>query len=175
MTPWQRCLIVLTASLVVALPLAGQVATAQPEILNAESPVEGVLFGGQLTTEDVASLEQAGYKSVLDLRGVGEDRGFDEPTVVTEAGMAYAAVPVDAKTILSPVTYESFFKAFETLERPIAVHCASGNRVGALYYAWLVAKEGQDREQALATARANGLRSDQLVEAVNHYLDGREP
>ena len=45
--------------------------------------------------------------------------------------------------------------------------------MGALYYAYLVAQDGMTREDALAVAKANGLRSMALVEPVDHYLDQR--
>ena len=57
--------------------------------------------------------------------------------------------------------------------RPVLAHCASGNRVGGLYYAYLMAKRGLPREDALEQARASGLRSDALVTAVDQWLARR--
>ena len=112
---------ILAILLLFSLPLVAQ--QAESPIRNAKVPVEGVLFGGQVTPEQVTALEKKGYKTILDLRGEGEDRGFDEAAAVDAAGLTYSAVPVDSKTILQPETFENFFQEFDSLERPIVVHC----------------------------------------------------
>jgi uncharacterized protein (TIGR01244 family) len=150
-------------------------AMAQDEfgILNAHEPEEGVVFGGQPTAEQLEALAAAGFKSIIDLRGEAEDRGFDEASRVGELGLEYIALPVTGETLASPETFDRFLEIYEQAEKPALVHCASGNRVGAMYYAHLVAVKGMSRDEALELAKANGLRSMALVEPVDSYLDGR--
>lgn len=75
--------------------------------------------------------------------------------------------------MLEASTFETFLEVFTTAEKPLLVHCASGNRVGALYYAYLVAEKEMSRDDALEAAKANGLRSEALIEPVDAWLAGR--
>jgi uncharacterized protein (TIGR01244 family) len=140
-------------------------------LAGARRPEEGLLFGGQPTAEQLASAGAAGYR-VVDLRAAAEDRGYDEAAEAARRGISYTAIPVDAAALQRDETYEAFFAALEG-ERPILAHCASGNRVGGLYYAYLVSRRGVPREQALEQAKASGLRSEALVTAVDQWLDRR--
>ena len=138
---------------------------------NAKHPEPGVLFGGQPTEDQLKAMAADGLSFVLDLRAEGENRGFDEPGALQSLDVPYLNVPVDGERMEQPETFERFIEAMQKLDGPALVHCASGNRVGALYYAYLVAGKGEDREAARARAKANGLRSAALERAVDRYLD----
>jgi len=144
-------------------------------ILHAKHPEPVVLFGGQPTEEPLQALAADGLSVVLDLRSESEDRGFDESAALQDLGVSYVTIPVDADRLEQPETFERFIEAMKNAEGPTLVHCASGNRVGALYYAYLAAEKGVDREEALARAKENGLRSSSLEKAVDRYLDSRTP
>lgn len=137
---------------------------------NARFPEEGVLFGGQPTSDQLRQLAADGYQ-VINLRMPSEDHGFDESALATELGLEYHSIPVGAQTLAEASTFQAFLDLFESREGPVVVHCASGNRVGAMYYAYLVERADVGREQALARARDNGLSSERLIEAVDRYLD----
>lgn len=143
-------------------------------IVNARVPEAGVLFAGQPTPEQLQALADAGYRTVIDLRGAEEDRGYEEASVAGRAGLEYVSIPVTRETLAAPETFEEFIRRFRDADRPVLVHCASGNRVGALYYAYLVAAEGRPRDAALDEAKKNGLRSDSLAASVDTYLDQRD-
>ena len=163
------------ARFAVAFLFLAAAASSQPEtygLRNAKVPTEGVLFGGQPTSEQLQQLARDGYE-IINLRMPAEDAGYDEVALIEELGVEYHAVPIDS-TALEGAALERFFEIFESAERPVLVHCASGNRVGALYYAYLAGPANVPREEALATARENGLRSDALVEQVNLYLDRQD-
>lgn len=140
---------------------------------NANHPEPGVLFGGQPTEAQLEAMAADGLSFVLDLRAEGENRGFDEPAALRSLDVPYLNLPVDAERMAQPETFERFIEAMQNLDGPALVHCASGNRVGALYYAYLVAGKGEDREAARARAKENGLRSAALEKAVDRYLDSR--
>lgn len=158
--------------LIVALSIAPSVGASDEDLLNARTPTEGVLFGGQPSAEQLAALAEEGYR-ILDLRTAEEDRGYDEPAEAERLGIEYLNLPVNGEALGLDQTYEDFFEAFEG-DRPVVVHCASGNRVGALYYAWLVARDGRSRAEARELAEENGLRSEQLATAIDRWLD-RQP
>jgi uncharacterized protein (TIGR01244 family) len=124
--------------------------------LGTVSPVDGVTSAGQ---PDEAALEvfaDAGYATVIDLRGEGEDRGFDEAAVVEGLGLHYVALPIENG---DAVSFENARKLDELLQQypgPVLVHCGSGNRVGALL-ALRASLGGADDDSALALGREGGL------------------
>ena len=98
----------------------------------------------------------AGYSTVIDMRAAGEDRGLDEPRVVAQLGMTYLSFPIASEDDISFEKAAALEKILQALPRPVLVHCASGNRVGALFA--LRAKNlGAASEDALAIGKAAGL------------------
>ncbi len=166
---------VLLALSVAVLSTCLPAAAEDEPVRNARYPAEGILFGGQPSEAEMTQLIDKGYKTVIDLRMPSEDRGFDQAALLSSLGVAYQPLPVNGTALEVPRTYERFFELLVDAERPVLVHCASGNRVGALWYAWLAGHEGVSRDEALAEARKQGLRSDQLVKAVDGWLQSREP
>lgn len=61
---------------------------------NAGAPVPGVLTAGQPTAAQLEELARAGVQVVVDLRGPGEDRGFDEPATAARLQLRYRSIPV---------------------------------------------------------------------------------
>jgi uncharacterized protein (TIGR01244 family) len=140
-------------------------------ILNATSPAPGILFGGQPTAEQLQALAAAQYKTVIDLRGTSEDRGYDESSAALAAGLDYIPLPVTEETLRRANTLDAFIRIFRESEKPVLVHCGSGGRVATVYYAWLVAEEKRTREEALARAKEEGLSSEKYRSQVDAYLD----
>jgi uncharacterized protein (TIGR01244 family) len=122
------------------------------------SSVDGITSAGQ---PDEAALEvfaDAGYATVIDLRGEGENRGMDEAAVVEDLGLHYVTLPIEG---IEAVSFENARKLDELLQQypgPVLVHCGSGNRVGALL-ALRASLAGADDETALARGREGGLTS----------------
>ena len=165
-----------TAVLAAALVLVASVAGAEKKdhgLRGAKFPQPDVLFGGQPTEAQLEAMAADGLGFVLDLRAEGENRGFDESAALQKLDIPYLNLPVDAERLAQPETFERFIDTMKKLDGPTLVHCASGNRVGALYYAYLVAGKGVDREEARALAKENGLRSSALEKAVDRYLDSK--
>ena len=131
--------------------------------LGTVSSVDGITSAGQ---PDEAALEvfaDAGYATVIDLRGEGENRGMDEAAVVEDLGLHYVTLPIEGT---EAVSFENARKLDELLQQypgPVLVHCGSGNRVGALL-ALRASLAGADDETALARGREGGLTSlDRVV------------
>lgn len=168
MKPSRRALLTVTFGLAVlaAWTLSAQPATAPPfGIFNAVEISPGVLSAGQPTAEQLEALQAAGYKAVLDLRAKSEDRGFDEAGLAQTLGLAYENIPITLET-LDTAAVERFRTLYKSLPRPLLIHCASANRVGALYFTELVLDEKLSPEAALERARAAGLKHPQLEEKV---------
>ena len=124
--------------------------------LGTVSPVDGITSAGQPDEGALEVFADSGYATVIDLRGEGEDRGFDEAAVVEELGLHYVTLPIANG---SEITFDNARKLDELLQEspgPVLVHCASGNRVGALL-ALRASMKGADDEKALALGREGGL------------------
>jgi uncharacterized protein (TIGR01244 family) len=143
-------------------------------IVNATSPEPGILFGGQPTPEQLQKLAAADYKTVIDLRAPGEDRGYDEPAAAKAAGLTYVPIPVTEESLEDPQTLDRFIEVFNETEKPVLVHCAGGGRVASVYYAWLVSEKKMSREDALAKAKEEGLRRETLIPTIDAYLDQKK-
>jgi uncharacterized protein (TIGR01244 family) len=147
-------------------------------IPNAAQPEDGLLLAGQPTAKQLKEAAKAGYKTVIDLRLLEEDRGFDEAKAARKAKLEYANIPVSPHTLDGP-TIKYFLTVLSNAERPALVHCATGNRSGALYYAWLVLENGMPEAQAMEQARAAGLGDPDLTarveELVNELKASRRP
>jgi len=169
----------LAALILLALPAFAQAPEAPGfGIPNAIQAEEGLLIAGQPTAKQLKAAGKAGYKTVIDLRPLAEDRGFDEEKAVRKAKMEYANIGVNPETLDAP-TIKYFMTVLTNAERPALIHCSSGNRAGGLYYAWLVLENGIPEEQAMAQAQAAGLSStdlgERIQELVNELKASRRP
>jgi len=148
-------------SVSLALMLCTFALAAEPPvpILNARTPLDGVLSGGQPTPEQVAQAAKAGFRTVMNLRSDGEP-GFDwEPAAVEAAGMRYVHIPIAGPDTLTRENVERVDAALsEALKNgPVLLHCASGNRIGAvlaLRAAWV---QGAEPAAALKLGQEAGL------------------
>jgi uncharacterized protein (TIGR01244 family) len=143
-------------------------------LLNGSTPEPGLLAAGQPTAEDLAEVAAAGYKTVLDLRAPGEDRGFDEPALVRELGLTYVNLPfVTAE--LDAATLDRFRELLRTAERPVLVHCGTSNRVGAALFAHWVLDAKLDLPIARERAATAGLKSPELAAKVEGLVVAAAP
>jgi uncharacterized protein (TIGR01244 family) len=134
-------------------------------------PLEGVGTAGQPSESAWADLAKAGFKSVVDLRAPEEARGHDEASAVRTAGMEYIPLPVTPVT-LRDESYDRFRKIMrDPARRPILVHCATANRVGALLIPYLMLDEGRPAEESIQVARQVGLRSPEYVTMALEYVN----
>ncbi len=127
-------------------------------VKNARVPLDGVLTGGQPTEEQIERVALAGYNTVVNLRTDGEEGAWDEEPAVTGLGMRYVSIPVAG---VEGITIENAAKLAEVVadeaNRPLFIHCGSGNRIGALFAMSAFHLDGEDAEAALAIGRGAGL------------------
>lgn len=143
-------------------------------IPNARVLLDGIVTAGQPTAAHLAQLARAGVKTVIDLRGADEPRGFDEAGAAASAGLEYHVVPVVAGAV-GRAEFDAVRALLGTAEkRPVLVHCASANRVGAALIPYFMLDEHRTREEALQIARDVGLRSDDLARTALAYVDERQ-
>ena len=103
---------------------------------------------------------------MINLRGDGEV-GTHQPALMDRLGLNYTHLPINGAAGFTLITRQ--FKAFlQSAKRPVVVHCASGNRVGALF-ALSAALDGvNDMSEAIRHGHHHGLTG--LEPHVRHLL-----
>jgi protein tyrosine phosphatase (PTP) superfamily phosphohydrolase (DUF442 family) len=105
----------------------------------------------------------------VDLRAPEEPRDHDEPEAVRNAGLEYIAIPVQLQT-LGDAEFSAFREVMrDASRRPIMVHCATSNRVGALLLPYFALDEGYSLRDATAMAVDAGLRNAELQAIALDY------
>ena len=155
--------LMLVTALAVATPAHECEPTARPSALlsipGARIPVDGVLSGGQPSPEQIEAAAASGFGTVINLR-VDQEPGFEwEAETVTGLGMRYVSIPVAGSKGLSLENVRRLDAALSEAAAagPVLLHCASGNRIGAilaLRAAWL---HDVEAEAAIAHGLANGM------------------
>ena len=131
---------------------------------GAVRPVDGVTAAGQPDEKTLRVFADSGYVAVIDMRGPAEDRGMaDEPAVVESLGMEYVAFPLASREDISFANAAELDRLLMEFDGPVLVHCASGNRIGAIL-ALRESLDGASDEDALEYGKRAGLtRLESLV------------
>lgn len=147
-------------TLVSTLMMCSVIASAAelPQIPHMVQPGEGVLIGGQPDEAALRQAADAGIQAVVNLRGEGEQDEFDEGRLVSELGMEYYWLPISGPGDLVPENVQAFDEILDAIgDRPVLMHCSSGNRVGAMFALHAGTHQGMDVEAAIERGRAHGL------------------
>lgn len=131
-----------------------------------------VLTGAQPTEDQLVLAKDKGVKTVVNLRSAAEEKEYAfEAKKLGELGVKYVSIPVDGKTG-DGLNEENAKKLAEVLKagEPTIVHCASGQRVGALFAMKAFYVDGKTPEQALEVGRQNGLSKPELEKIVQDKL-----
>lgn len=122
-------------------------------------PRPGLLTGGQPSPADWAALKARGVTMVVNLRPDSEMDGRNEAAEVAAAGMAYVGIPVAGAEGVDADNARRLWTLLKSSGAPVFVHCASGNRAGALLALGAAQSGGMAPEAALEFGRAAGLTS----------------
>lgn len=165
--PRPQCQRVLLAILLVSLGAGADAMAASPgqpvapavagTLLNPRQPIDGVLTGGFTTVESFSRLAEQGYKTYVDLRTDAEiTPGI--AAAAHAAGLEYRRLAIAGEGDLDLATARALDALLDDRSAyPLAVACASGNRVGALFAAKAFWLDGATGEQALDLGRRAGL------------------
>ena len=115
-------------------------------------------------------LAEQGVVAVVNLRPDDEQPGRDERAEVTAAGMAYHQVPVAGADGLTDDNAAKLWALVSAVPGKVLVHCASGNRAGALLALGAASAGAMSPEQALAFGQSAGLTQPKLEAAVRAKL-----
>ncbi len=138
------------------------------DIPNCCAPSDGLCTGGRPRPQDLRDAQAKGVRTVVNLCPPSEDPGYDEPALVRELGMRYVNIPIAGPADLTPENARKLAAVLTAADGAILVHCASGNRVGALFALKAHYVDGMPPAQAIAEGRAHGLKA--LEPAVRQIL-----
>lgn len=131
-------------------------------------PDEQTIVCGALNSDRVIALANAGVEVVLNLQP-DDELCFDEAAAVEQAGMYYQHLPICGVEDLKQLNILAFDRILRQYHgKKIAMHCQSGNRVGAamtLRAGWL---RGRKVETAMERGYSHGLTS--LEQEVHNRL-----
>lgn len=141
-----------------------------PDIAGSMMPEPKRMISGQPTPAELVAAERAGVRHVVNARDIGEFDAWDEGALVDSLAMTYHRVPIGSTDDLDRDAVEAFDRILAEIgDDKALLHCASGNRIGALYAlraAWI---GGESAESAIEIGKAHGLTS--LEAAVREKLD----
>jgi|TARA_B110000914_G_scaffold121972_1_gene106404 uncharacterized protein (TIGR01244 family) len=127
----------------------------QSSIKNYNRATSTLATSGTISTGGVKELAEKGFATIIDLRTENEGTA-EEKKNVESAGMSYINIPVTGAGI-NHKQLAVFTKAIENTQPPILVHCASGNRVGALWTTYRLSK-GINSKIAFEEGRTAGMK-----------------
>lgn len=132
--------------------------------------LDDIFLAGQPTAADFQEFKKRGVKSVLNLR-TKDEMDFDEAQTLKTLGLEYHHVPIAGPDSLTDENFDKLRKLLnEKQQRPMLLHCASANRVGAVWLAHRVLDGGQTVEAALAEAKTVGLKSPPMEAKAKDYI-----
>ncbi len=148
-------------------PLAGKAGIANYYRVRPD-----VATAGQPSDEALADIQKAGFKTIINLRTEEEGSLLEKPKVEA-LGLEYHNIPVGSEGI-SKEQVALFEKILgDAGSRPVFVHCASSNRVGAMWYIHQVLGEGKDEPAALEEARKAGMKPNLEAKAKEYVAKNR--
>jgi uncharacterized protein (TIGR01244 family) len=110
-----------------------------------------IACGGALAPEAFASLKQAGYRSIVNLRAASEQGANveDQAKAAAAAGITYIHLPFVTATP-DATKVDDFLKAVAAPEnQPMLLHCASGGRASIFWAIKRVMVDGWPVEKAM--------------------------
>lgn len=128
--------------------------SALSDYLNDSYQVEDrIVIGGQPSAQALEGLKDGGFSTVINFRTRPEVEGlsFDEPGMLTDAGVDYHEIGVGrGEGAYNPDVLEAFNTRMEAAgDDQILLHCGSGYRASQVYAAWLVKYRGLSPDEAL--------------------------
>lgn len=150
--------------LLLALVVQAPEKTSLPGAKNVTRVDAVLMCGGATGDEAFGALKKEGFASVINLRQADEP-GVDiqkSRAAAQAAGLKYIHVPVNGSAP-AEASVEEFLRAVQDrANQPMYIHCASANRVGAMWLIKRIVVDGWDVARATEEARAIGLTSEAL-------------
>ncbi len=138
-----------------------------------ELKAHGILSGGRPSEENLRDAAAAGYKTIINLQMEHEEGVAREREILSELGLTYVAIPVAGAAGITVENAAILHRELEKANEPVIVHCAGGNRVGALMALRAFHYQGLRANEALKVGKETGLRG--LEPMVIEHLNQASP
>lgn len=127
-------------------------------IPNAKVTQSGLLVGGQPTPAQLKAIQEAGYRTVVNLRPESERGDEGEQAAVERMGMTFVSIPVAGAAGLTEQNARALGKALDAQDAlPAVVHCSTGQRVAALLGLKAFVVDRMSATAAISMAKSLGL------------------
>jgi len=159
--------VIATAALVLA-----QEKQTRAGITNFTKVDAVVACGGATETSALDGLKADGFKSVVNLR-VATEQGanIEENQAKAKAlGLNYFHLPLSGAAPDPKVVDQFLAVIANKANQPVYVHCASANRVGAVWLVKRVLQDGWTVDRATTEAKAIGLTAAPLEKFALDYI-----
>lgn len=147
-------------ALLLAVALATGCAHAPPAATSVAllQPLPGLYTAGQPAASDWGAIKARGVRTVVNLRPQGELKDRDEAAEVRAAGLRYVEIPVSGAEGINPANARALHAALAPAHGGgVLVHCASGNRAGALLALEQREFDGVAAQRALEIGKSGGV------------------
>jgi uncharacterized protein (TIGR01244 family) len=145
--------------------------TTLPGAKNVTRVDAALMCGGATGDEAFPALKKEGFSSVINLR-LPDEPGVNiqaSRAAAEAAGLRYVHVPVRGANP-EPASVDAFLAAVQDRgNQPMYIHCASANRVAAMWLIKRVVVDGWTVERATGEANAIGLTSEPLRKFAVEY------
>jgi protein tyrosine phosphatase (PTP) superfamily phosphohydrolase (DUF442 family) len=140
---------------------------------------------GQPAPTDLDQWKRLGIGTVINLR-MPNEIDWDEQAAVEALGMKYVSIPFAGPDTLTENKLKAVLRLLRPVRdrdqarpggtaaekpEPILLHCASSNRVGAIWYAHRILHDGLHPNAALKEAKTVGLRTMGYLVPVDRYIE----
>lgn len=129
-----------------------------------------VYLGSQPSEADLALLKERGVVTVINMRKA-EEMSFDQKAATEGLGLAYNHLGWNGPDELTDELFDSYREFMNNAEQPLLLHCASCNRVGAIWIAWRVLDQGANVDDAVAEAKISGMRTPGYETKARDYVE----
>ncbi len=136
-------------------------------------PRAGLYTAGQPSAQQLREAAAAGVTTVIDLRQPDEDRGYDEAALAEQLGLRYVRLPIAGASGITDDNARTLQRLLKQDDGKTLLHCASGNRAGALLSLINARLEGAPVDTALQLGRDAGMTS--LEPAARAALGADKP
>jgi len=168
-----RLLAAVAAASMLAPVLQAQREVAPAGVANYTRVDATVACAGATPVQALPELKKNGFVSVINFR-MPQEQGanIDEAkATAAQVGLKYIHLPHQTPTA---EIAEAFLKAVaDPANQPVYIHCASANRVGAMWFIKRVKLDGWDTDRAMKEAEAIGLRAPALKEFALNYVGAK--
>ena len=147
-----------------------------PGVTNFARLETTIACAGATTPEAVPAIKEMGYKSIINLRLMDEaGANIDQEAIAAKnAGIRFLHIPFNGATP-DPKVADNFLVAVKDPQNmPAFIHCASGNRVAAMWMIKRMVVDGWDAEKAGAEAAQLGLTNQNLKKFAIEYAESHK-